>query len=235
MSVQFFDDGQDKEQGFLRRHRAGLVAGGFVLAVISAAAFFLTHGDNSPARKVNEFQVVKIMPPPPPPPPPAPQPPEQKMIEQPKMVEPEVKQERVLDKPKPDQAPPDKPLGLDAKAEGPGDSFNLVGNAGGNGLLEGGGGGGSRWGWYASMVQDQIAEAIRANKLTRKARFNVEVQVWVDPAGKIQRVHLKTSTGNAEIDDAITNDVLAGLVLKEPPPKDMPMPMVMRNIARRPG
>ena len=31
------------------------------------------------------------------------------------------------------------------------------------------------------------------------------------------------------------NDVLGGLTLREPPPKDMPMPMVTRLTARRPS
>jgi periplasmic protein TonB len=31
------------------------------------------------------------------------------------------------------------------------------------------------------------------------------------------------------------NDVLGGLTLREPPPKDMPMPMVTRVTARRPS
>jgi hypothetical protein len=40
---------------------------------------------------------------------------------------------------------------------------------------------------------------------------------------------------DAELDALIRNDILGGLTLREPPPKDMPMPMVTRVTARRPS
>jgi protein TonB len=44
-----------------------------------------------------------------------------------------------------------------------------------------------------------------------------------------------SSTGDAELDAIIRNEVLGSLTLREPPPKDMPMPMVTRVTERRPG
>ncbi len=52
-------------------------------------------------------------------------------------------------------------------------------------------------------------------------------------SGRVSRVQLVSSTGDAELDAIIRNDVLGGLTLREPPPKDMPMPMVTRVTARR--
>jgi TonB family protein len=151
------------------------------------------------------------------------------MIEQPKMITPE-------DKPIADQmqrSPVAKgPLGLDAKGEGAGDAFNLAGNQGGNGLLSGGG---SRWGWYAGIVQQQVENALRSNRKTRGAVFDVEVAVWIDSAGRVTRVKLRRSTGSREMDSVIENDVFNGMALREPPPADMPMPVVMRNAAHHPG
>jgi outer membrane biosynthesis protein TonB len=221
---------QEEEGSFLRRHRSAVVAGTVVAVLIAIGAYLIGTGEKSPARRVQELTMVKIETPPPPPPPQ--QLPTPKMIEQPKMVTPEVKQEHV-DEAKP-AAPAKGPLGLDAKADGPGDSFNLAGNAGGNGLLDGGGGG-SRWGWYASMVQEQIAAALRDNPRTRHARFNVQISIWANPAGHVERVRLDSSTGDAGLDKVLQEEVFPRLALKQAPPPDMPMPIVMRNVAQRPG
>lgn len=160
------------------------------------------------------------------------------MEEQPKMAEPEMEQQP-QDEPEPaPDAPADEPpgpLGLDAAGEGPGDAFGLTGRPGGRGLGlgNGGGGGGSKWGWYASIVQQQVEAALRKNPRTRSAVAQLQIRVWADKTGRITRIQ-PTSTGNAELDAAIRNEALAGLSLRQPPPDDMPMPIVMRVTARRP-
>jgi periplasmic protein TonB len=229
----------EQRRKFARGHGAAIAAGLAAVAVIVLAVIVFRNSDNEPIRKVPQVTMVTLQPPPPPPPPPPPQQqPQPKMIEQPTIKEPEVKQEKPVEKlkeapPKPVEAPPTGPLGLDAKAEGPGDAFNLAGNPGGNGLL--GGGGGSRWGWYASMVQTQIEEALRDNKKTRNSSAALEVRLWSDAEGRVTRVQLVNSTGNPSVDDAIKNEVLAGLKLRQPPPSDMPMPIVARITERRPS
>ncbi|MCA6116439.1 TonB C-terminal domain-containing protein [Bradyrhizobium sp. WSM 1738] len=222
----------------LFRYGATLLA---IVAFVGVAVFFLRgHDDMPPPRLVRELTVVNIVPPPPPPPPPPQQMPEQKMIEQPKMAEPEFKEEKPLDKPKDEPVKdakndePPGPLSLDAKATGPGDLFNLGSKVGGN-PYGGGGGGGSRWGWYASIVQAQIEAALRANAKTRNATMQVQIRLWADGLGRVNRIQLVSSTGDAELDAAIRNEVLGSIVLREPPPRDMPMPMVTRVTARRPS
>jgi outer membrane biosynthesis protein TonB len=220
----------------LFRYGATLLAiGGFV----GFAIFFLRgHDDMPPPRLVRELTVVNIVPPsPPPPPPPMP---EQKMIEQPKMAEPEFKEEKPVDKPKDEPAKdakndePPGPLSLDAKAVGPGDLFNLGGKPGGS-PYGGGGGGGSRWGWYSTIVTDQATAALRANPKTRNMATQIQVRLWADTSGRVTRVVISPSTGDAELDAIIRDEVLGRLMLREPPPKDMPMPMVTRVTARRPS
>jgi periplasmic protein TonB len=224
--------------------RNPLVRYGAALAVIAVlfggAIFFLSsHDDMPPPRQVRELTIVNIVPPPPPPPPPPEKMPEQKMVEQPKMAEQEFKEDKPIEKPKDEPVKdakndePPGPLSLDAKAVGPGDLFNLGGRPGGNPY--GGGGGGSRWGWYASIVQSQIESALRANSRTRNAVMQVQVRLWADGSGRVSRVQLVSSTGDAELDAVLRNDVLGSLMLREPPPKDMPMPMVTRLTARRPS
>jgi outer membrane biosynthesis protein TonB len=229
-----------KEKGGWRRHGAALGAGATAVAVIVAGVFLFRSSGSEPTKKPPEIRMVTLqpLPPPPPPPPPPQQLPQPKMVEQTPIKDPEVKQEKPLEKPKEappkPEAPPTGPLGFDAKGEGPGDAFNLAGRPGGNGLL-GGGGGGSRWGWYASIVQAQIEQALRENQKTRNAKLRIEVRLWSDASGRIDRVQLISSTGDIGIDETIKNEVLTGLRLREPPPKDMPMPIVARLTERQPS
>ena len=209
-----------------------------IALLLGGGVYFLVgHDDLPPPRQVRELTIVNVVPPPPPPPPQ--KLPEQKMIEQPKMAEQELKEDKPVEKPKDEPVKdakneePPGPLSLDAKATGPGDLFNLGGKPGGNPY--GGGGGGSRWGWYASIVQSQIESALRGNSRTRNATMQLQIRLWADGSGRISRVQLVSSTGDAELDAAIRDDVLGSLTLREPPPKDMPMPMVTRVTARRPS
>ena len=127
--------------------RYGAVVAVVALFLCGIVYFFLGHDDMPPPRQVRDLTIVNVtLPPPPPPPPPQPQP-EQKMIEQPKMAEPEFKEEKPVDKPKDEPAKdakndePPGPLSLDAKPTGPGDLFNLGGKPGGSPYGGGGGGG----------------------------------------------------------------------------------------------
>ena len=153
------------------------------------------------------------------------------MVEQTPINEPE---------PKPDETPKDEPppLGTAIQGNGPPDGFGLSGSGngmiGGNGNGRGSGRGGSKFGWYAGQVQTRIAEALRKNGRTRSADLSIEVRIWADSNGRISRVSAG-STGDAGLDNAIRNEVLTGLQLQESPPQDMPMPIVLRLTARRPG
>lgn len=214
------------------------IAGVVMLAIVGAGLVLLSGGEQEPPRRVQEFMVVSLPPPPPPPPPQVQPPPEEKMVEQPKITEPEIKEEKVVEQPK-DEAPnddskndePPGPISLESDAKGPGDMASKKGGR----PVSGGAGGASRWGWYASMVQGQLEAALRANAKTRNAVMQVQVRVWADSSGRITRVALVSSSGNAEVDNAIRSEVLSGLMLRQPPPPDMPMPMVTRITARRPA
>lgn len=220
--------------------RYGAVVASVALLLCGAIYFFLRSDDLPPPRQVRDLTIVNVtLPPPPPPPPPQPQP-EQKMVEQPKMAEPEFKEEKPVDKPKDEPAKdakndePPGPLSLDAKPTGPGDLFNLGGKPGGS-PYGGGGGGGSRWGWYATIITSQVEAAIRANPKTRNMTTQIQVRMWVDGSGHVTRVVLTPSSGDPTVDAALRNEVIGTLTLREPPPKDMPMPVVTRVTARRPS
>ena len=234
------DPSDEEELGFYRRYRYLIWAGGAVMLVAPIALAMRTLTTTKETPRSQPITLVKLLPPAPTPtpPPPAPQstPLQQQMIEQKQMIEPETKPLHPDEKPKEDskKAPPG-PLGVNSKGEGSSDAFGLVGRQGGNGLLNGGGGAGSRFGWYASQVQSRIEEALRQNGRTRTASMRLQVRIWADNTGRITRAQLSGSTGDPALDQAIANEVLTGLQLQEPPPSDMPMPIVLRLTGRRPN
>lgn len=228
--MNHFDDNESgEEKNFLQRNGFAVGAGGIVLVTVAifAGRNLFSHHSAAPS-KTTDFVMVHLPPPPPPAPTPPPPPPpkiEQKMIEQAPVEK---------DEAKPDEKPPEQPdMGTSIKGNGPGDSFGL-GGSGNSGQIGGGGHHASRWGWYASQVQTRIAEALRTNSRTRNADIRVDVRIWPDPAGRITRVQLAGSTGDAKLDNAIRDEVLNGLQLQEPPPLGMPTPIVLRLTAKRP-
>jgi protein TonB len=105
---------------------------------------------------------------------------------------------------------------------------------GGNGLSNGGAG--TRFGLYAAQVQSGIKEALLQNSRTRTASISgVVIRIWVDNTARITRAQLVGTMGDPSLDSAITNEVLTGLQLKEPPPADMPMPIVVRVTTHLPS
>jgi outer membrane biosynthesis protein TonB len=228
---------EEEEDGFFARHRALLIVASLIAAAVVWFTFFHKKTPSEPVRKIAEPRMVMVqLPPPPPPPTPAPKlpppppkddkRPEQAPTEKPKAEEP---------KPKPAEKPPE---GLGTNNKGPGPGMAGLGSSG-NGVIggsgSGGGGGGSMARWYAGQLQGKISDALRANPKTRKASLRVDVQVWVDGAGKVTRASLLGTTGDAGLDEVLNNQILKGLQLPEPPPRGMKMPVALRLTARRPS
>ena len=223
METEFDDEPEGPPQSFFRRFRIAIIVTGIVLAgIIVLARLALSSGRSS---KRDSITLVSLAPPPPPPvvtrPPPPPQQEERKM-EQPMIQE---------DQPK--EAPPEnEPLGTGIKGNGP-DSFGLS-NKPGSGRIGGEGGKGTKWSWYANQVQSRVQQALQRNRKTRSASVSVNVRIWPDANGRINRAQLANSTGDPLLDAAIRDEVLTGLQLDQPPPIDMPAPITLRLAARRP-
>lgn len=228
-------DEDDKEEGFLRRN--GLLIGVAAIALAGGAWFYFHPIQKAePVRKAPEQTIVRIQlpPPPPPPPPPKVQPPppkEEKRVEDTPVAKPEPKPEA----PKPQEKPPEG-LGTNIKGSGPG--MSGLGSSG-NGMLggtgTGAGGGGSMARWYAGQVGGKVAEALRNNRKTRSTNMGINSRVWLDESGRITKASLDGSTGDSALDAALTNEVLPGIQLSEPPPKGMRMPIPLRLNAHRPN
>lgn len=235
------DDDED-DRGFFARNWVPL----FVVAVLGIGGFALwkmMSGKPKSVARTESITMIDIIPPPPPRPTPVPTPPPPREEvpppeDQPQMIEqePVVKTEKAP-APEPDASdePPSEVLGTGVVGEGPGDGFGLGRSGGGFGGRGGGGGGGSKYGAYAGMVQTRIAEALRRNPRTKSAALRIEVRVWPDATGRITRASLANSTGDAALDAAIRDEILTGLRLAEPPPADMPTPIVLRLTAKRPN
>jgi outer membrane biosynthesis protein TonB len=65
--------------------------------------------------------------------------------------------------------------------------------------------------------------------------MSLQVRIWADATGRVNKAQLVGSTGNAELDNVLRHEVLGGLRLPEPPPSDMPMPINLRISARQPN
>jgi len=210
----------------------GVGAVGLVVVVVFSQA--LTKAGRGPVHKEPEVVMVRPLgPTPPPPPPPPPQVvPRQEMMRQDALTDQDVRPEDQA------QATPANSLGTNLTGNGPADGFGLgrrdQGIFAGGGTGGAGGSGASRFGWYAAGVVQSVSEALRRNPATRNAQFDVRVRIWADLTGRVTRARLARSTGDPVVDDAITNRILAGFQLQQPPPDGMPMPIVMRLTARRP-
>ncbi|MEI6083054.1 MAG: TonB C-terminal domain-containing protein [Verrucomicrobiota bacterium] len=230
---------RDEEPGPLHKYRA--VIGGGIVVVLGIAVWFSKglFDQSSRSRPDQRMVMIDLPPPAPPPPPPptqAPPPPtetEQKMIAQETVDDSETKPDNT---PKNEAPANDSPaLATSIQGNGPADGFGL---RGGNSVIGGTAGKSagqakaSRWGWYANQVQGAISKALQGNSNTRTADFRVVAQIWSDRTGKITRARLTGSTGNTTLDKAITDEVLVGYILQEPPPEGMPMPIVLRLTAR---
>ena len=218
---------EDGGLSFLRQNRVGIIITALVLVGVAFLSFKFLFSAGGAQRRTSDVVMIRLPPPPPPPTPPQQPTPEQKIEDQheQKMEAPEEKPKDIPEKP-----PDEPPIGTNIKGDGQGDSFGLSGSAG-NGF---GGGGGSRFDWYAGQVQRRIADALRNNTSTRDATLSVKVRVWADSTGRISRVELAGSTGDPSLDEALRSRVLTGLQLSEGPPEGMPMPILLRLTARRP-
>ncbi|MEI7912429.1 MAG: TonB C-terminal domain-containing protein [Verrucomicrobiota bacterium] len=202
----------------------GVLAGGVISFLNSPAE------TSRPPAKKNDIVSITLPPPPPPkvepPPPPKAAPPKEEMVEQDPVDKVEAPDETAA------SDPADEALGTNIAGNGP-DMGLRAGSGSGTRNRIGGGRHGGKWDSFAVKVQNTIAETLRQNAGTRNAAFSMKVLVWADSNGRITRATPVGSSGNATVDQAVKNQVFAGLQLPEAPPADMPMPINMRISARK--
>jgi len=235
----FWDD--DGDLALRARKRKGnpwfaRIALGFVLVafvgMVAWGALSLVGGTKTSKKHVVNITLVALPPPPPPPPPP----PEEKP------PEPEVKEEVKLPEPEQQQAeeaaPASEELGLDAEANGNGDSFGLAAKKGGKDITQLGGPltvNRAQFAWFTGLVQSHLQEHLHRNDKLRRADYRVVVRVWFTDGGRIDHYELIGSSGNAEIDRNLKLAMEEMPRLKQAPPADMPQPVKLRVTSRGAG
>jgi TonB family protein len=125
----------------------------------------------------------------------------------------------VPDKPA-DPAPADKPLALDADGAAGADGFGLAANKGGRDITTigatGGGGGSGRY--FTGLLQRNFFEALARNRKAPQDEFSVVVRVWFAEDGHVQRTQIVNGSGNAALDELISNTLAEMAPLREVPP-----------------
>lgn len=181
----------------------------------------LQDKDDKPKRDVP--QIVQIVRPPPPPEQPPPPPPPEEKVDEP----------LPQDTPDPeplDEAPPGAELGLDAEGVAGGDAFGLAARKGGADII--GGGGGAAFAWYTGLIKDGILDALSGDERVRKGNYKLTVRVWLAQDGRVERIALVDSTGDAQLDAAVEQALGRMNRVREAPPLEMPQPVTLRIVSR---
>lgn len=220
------DEEPEDDRPTWSRRVAQVAAGVVVIGGVGAAVWFIVDSMSQTHRHAIEM-VTRITLPPPPPPPPPPKPPEPPKVEQPKIQEPKlVEKKPEVAKPKPAQ-PPASPL---TAAAGSGANPYGLQRGDGSGNVIGGGGGdvNAAYQSYGRTVSADVEAALRRDDQLRFAKFVAELRIWLDSAGRVTRVQMTGSSGDPSVDSAVER-ALSGLPMHEPPPKDMPQPILLRT------
>lgn len=189
-----------------------------------AVKMLLSHNGGE-QKKVHMVRLIK----PPPPPPVIEEKPEPE-IEEIKEPEPVETPEKTEDTAREDVAPGDQ-LGIDADGSGGGDAFGLIGKKGGRSLI---GGAHDRnqelmrqYAWYIRIIEDEISKTLVRKGDIPEGEFQTLVDIVLDEHGRIVRHRICRSSGNKQMDDAVS-DALDHIRQVEPPPSGMPKSMKIR-------
>ncbi|MEC4600717.1 energy transducer TonB [Burkholderia vietnamiensis] len=209
-----------------------------IALALAALAALIWHfaGDTAGVKRASAPQVTTVIPLPPPPPPPPKKPPPEK-------VKDEVKTpvERPTIAPKPSEAPKpsdDQPkqMTMNAPAQAGTDSFN-IGAGDGSGMVGSSGGkfGNASYAQYMVYVLQRAIEQDKGVQEAGGARFAGSLNLWMDASGRITKVTIAQSTGDAKIDAAVLAAVESLGRVDEAPPPATAYPVLVRLQGRKPA
>ncbi len=199
---------------------AAIVVGAIALTWVVVG--WLSQPAPEPKRVVQEISLLR--PPPPPPEPEEPPPPPPEMEEEIDLPEPEPMQEPIQS-----DEPPPGPLGLDADGTAGADGFGLMARRGGRDILASVG---DRFGWYAGMLQRDILDHLSDVERLRSRGYDVNVRLWLDRSGAVRNIEMVSGSGDPEIDRLISQTLTSIASVEEPPPADLPQPVLLRVRSR---
>ncbi|PCE32630.1 energy transducer TonB [Burkholderia ubonensis subsp. mesacidophila] len=193
--------------------------------------------DTAGVKRASAPQVTTVIPLPPPPPPPKQKPPPEKVKEEVKTpVDKPTVAPKPAEAPKPSDNQP-KQMTMNAPAQAGTDSFN-IGAGDGSGMVGSGGGGrfgNAGYGQYMSYVLQRAIEQDKGVQEVGGARFAGVLNLWLEPSGRIVKVTIAQSTGDARIDAAVVAAVEALGKVDEPPPPAATYPVHVRLQGRKPA
>lgn len=207
----------------LRRYLPLVAIGAVVIGVCGGLAWLVYSAMQEPPPQTKKVvTTVNIVRPPPPPEPQ--QLPEPEVQEEVEIEEPEAEM------PEPDLAEiPDGPLGLDAEGTAGMDGFGLAARKGGVDITRIGG---DPYGWYRTALGNDLAARLAEFESIRRTSYDIRLRLWLDREGRVKRIKLIGSTGDAEL-DAELKRVLASLQrVSERPPPGMDNPVRLRIASR---
>lgn len=83
---------------------------------------------------------------------------------------------------------------------------------------------------YGGSLQAEIEKALCRSERTRPGSYRLAMQVWISPAGAVERTKLLDSVGSDAIDAEII-EIMAGVRI-DPPPAGMPQPLTILLLPR---
>jgi TonB family protein len=209
----------EEEPSALRRlTKAGIPVAIAVVVLAGLVWLFWTmaHDRATVKHETPPIPVIALPPPPPPPPPPPKeQPPE------PEKVQTETPEPAAT--PKAPAAPQN--LTINGPPQAGGDAFGLGAGKGGGSLVgggDGGAGGGGDGGFaeaaYTRYMTAFIQQAVQQDERVTRSVFSLDVQLWVDKAGKLTGATVVKSSGDAKLDKQVISVLDTMPRLEEPPP-----------------
>ncbi|WP_199540837.1 energy transducer TonB family protein [Paraburkholderia kururiensis] len=210
-----------------------------IVLVLLGVAALVWHfaSDTAGVKRVTAPQVTTVIPlPPPPPPPPKQKPPPEKIKDEVKTpVDRPTVAPKPAEAPKPSDNQP-RQMTMNAPAQAGTDSFN-IGAGDGSGMV--GSGGGGRFGnaSYNTYMVYVLQRAIEQDKGVQEAggsRFTGSLNLWMEPTGRITKVTIAQSTGDAKIDAAVVAAIEALGKVDEPPPPSTTWPVLVKLQGRKP-
>jgi TonB family protein len=88
---------------------------------------------------------------------------------------------------------------------------------------------------YRSMLRSRLEQAIMQATAVRVGSYEVMVNVWVAPDGRVTRTELAGTTGDAGRDQALKAALASVDAVDEPPPVNMKQPLRIRIKSRAVG
>jgi TonB family protein len=84
---------------------------------------------------------------------------------------------------------------------------------------------------YASLVRNNVHQALMQTPKLSREEFDASLDLWVSANGVVRSVRLQASSGHAER-DALIQAAIEGLALDAPPPPGLPQPIHVSISAR---